>query len=1149
MLSRLILMLLGCLAIIVSGEASIASQSFVVSDYLNHRWTDEPVHFDFDITGNAGSCSMTDANGVPIPCQFTDTRYSKGRTKGIVWTVVSVEPNSSTRLFLKTGRQVARTVTVKRQNGTLILSNDRMAVLLPQLPGKLMQPVDLRSIPAPLRSLRSVGGKWLGGGKWINTGPVLRVVEASTSLLENGPVRVTVRQTLKFVDGRYYHATIQLVVRQDAVMVSEDTNVDAPKTAFRFSMQPGLAANRLLWHNQGKETDNAKPWELTDTRINFDKENVVCSLRPWSFWWEGGITEWAGFYQEGKQAFVGVLALRPSHWSPDQWDGFEHTAVPVTAGPNGRLDLSFGLLATKRKTTDGKEAEVSLHREWALTVGTLSENQVDSNGVTKLRRQLIKYSEFPLDEVKDYAFNFAPTQPKKRHPCLILMPTDVARVRRQAKTLPSIKEQVDRVCHEVNDGGNAADTLNNEGWEAFYDKRYLGNYRVETLPSAYMGSGDPLYSRFMAAAVKGIARDIMNAFLEKPTRPAIGAYGPWQSELPMRLLLNYDLIAGSGFLTQKEEKSMRSVLVFSAHVLAHPDYWNSEHGLCSANPNMTSSIRLPQGLLGLYLEGHPDSKKWQEVAEKELKRELAEWIKPGGAWVENSGYQYASLDGIFLLAQAIRNMQGRDYFADPKLRATMEYYGFLLTPPDPRFPQKKTLNEKHPMVQPSIGDMFSGFITCFNGWMAAATARTDPAYSARQQFYWKSQGSYLGSAGRAKGFTLALTDPDLPAAAPVDLSCAFPGFGSLLRTSWTDSRSTYVAHRTGPNLHHYHDDFNSIVLYAKGAPLCTDFGNCYEPVRRDEAWYHNCVSFNKPDSPKRWGPTGELVNICSLPDTLHYSYGKSSANGRQEDHRHILLVKSADPMGANYVVMRDITAGGQPNQDFYWNLWCLSEDPEIAGSTIHFPGQFGVDLDIHVLSPVNPYIEKDQWEWKQGIYVWGDFAEKQYGVHISKQGASEDYLTVLYPRTQGQAPARVSILDSQVGAKVEHSEGVDFILLSPGKSSTVDTANVRLRGEIAFARIHMDGTLHLAVVKGEDCAARFGDWELSASGPVAVKITDDEVTGESDADAHTAALTLPRSWADASVLLDGKQVDVERTGRAIVLLFTSGYHRFVVKRK
>jgi len=609
--------------------------------------------------------------------------------------------------------------------------------------------------------------------------------------------------------------------------------MDAPKAAICFSMQHGLEADRVFWNNQSIKTAHAGSWQLSETALKFDKEEVICKLRPWSFAWLGDITAWAGFYRSGANEFLGILALHPSHWSPTGWDGFDRTEIPVAMGRNGKLDVTFSLVATK-KDKSRSDTLMPLHREWALTAGTVKQHiSTDSRALPKLRRQLIQYSEFPLDQVKDYGFDFAAAKADQKHPYLILTRDDLQRVRRQAQTVQSVKDETDSAIYSIR-SANAEVTLRKEGWESFYT--HLDTNLMEKLQEAYLGSVDPIFGQMMAAAVKGFARNLLNMFLERPTRPSLAAYGPWFSIDVLRLLLYYDFIAGTGFLTREEEFKIRNSLVFSAQVLSHPDYWDPIRGLATANPNMTNSIFLPRGLLGLYLAGHPQADQWLKGAEQELQMELKEWISPGGAWIESPHYQAVSLDGMFLLSEAIRNVQGRDYFADPRFKAMMDYYGFLLTPPDRRFPPRPRQDmPTAPMTIPALGDTFPGWITCFNGWMAKATAKTDPAYGAQQQFYWKAQNYYLGGTERANGITMAVTNPELPDKAPTELSRAFPGFGSILRSSWTQNNATYVCHRTGPTFHHYHDDFNSIVLYAKGAPLCVDFGNVYQLVTDFEA--------------------------------------------------------------------------------------------------------------------------------------------------------------------------------------------------------------------------------------------------------------------------------------------------------------------------
>ena len=1162
-----------CLALPALG-ATAPLQTFTVRDYLQHAWSNEIVHFPISYRAWSipGLLTLTDTEGKPVPSQVSGLGHHWLRITGTVWTVVTVPPNGEVTLRLQPGESPRSSLRLLAQEGEYVLRNDLMALRLPRLPGAIPQPRELSTLPAPLLSVAAGDAKtWLGQGIWTHGDAALLVRDATTSVIEEGPVRVTVRYRLTLTDGRFYQADISLGDRQDCALFTDDSDIDSPTTSFRFSFQPGLNADRVYWRNSwfGEPSKGLVPGPLS-----FDKEQVVFSMRPWYFWWLKDKTVWAGFYKDGAEPFVGVTGVRPSRWSPYGWDGFDRTELPVTARPGGQLDLTLALQAwTRQPNTNVLTAleEVAhaysqevlagtdcpkvypLHRELAFTVGAVSGHVTRDETRAKMRLQLVKYSQFPLDEVKDYAFDFRPSHPERKHPFLLFTQADIERARCQAKTVAAVTAEVAKATAYI--AGCGGDALvakiqkEPDGWKKFYRENYVGNGLNGSVPQAYAASGDRKYGIMLAAGIKGIARDNLVNVLEAPWRPDLGSFahvypGNWTS-----LLFSYDALAGSDYLSAEEKSDIEHSLVFGAHVIAHPDYWTPERGLCSANPNMTALVRLPRGLMALFLEGHPKAEAWLRIAEAELQHEVKAWISPGGAWIECPGYQGASLDPMFPFMQALKNGKRRDFFADPRIKATMDYYGFLLTPPDRRFPTQNTNGLPSPMTLPSIGDMWTGSTAIFPGWTAMATAASDPAFSARQEFFWKAMLSPYGTM-YTPGYTIVLTDPDLPATPPQELSRGFPGFGSVLRTSWTDPLASYVCHRTGPYLHHYHDDYNEIVYYAKGAPLCVDFGNLYQPFQRCEAWYHNRVSFAKTNSPSPGESSGELVEVRTLPRTIDYSQGKSQGGGGQQNQRHILLVKSADPLGANYVILRDRTVDGPTNRIFYFNLFCLAGDPQITGNAVHFPGQLGVDLDVHVMAPAAPQIEKDHWDWKQYIGRWGNISEDQHGIRVVKEGSTEDFFTVLYPRAAGQGPAEVTAVCSNAAVEVAHMEGRDLVLLSPDHPTTVARGDTRLAGEIALARRYANGDVRLAVVKGTNAMASLGPWELRSSGPTAIEITAaGGLVGESSGDAHTACITLPPDHRAAGVALDGKPMAAQRDGIHLVLSLPAGPHSFSIIEK
>ena len=81
---------------------------------------------------------------------------------------------------------------------------DLMALRLPRLPGVLAAPAQLTSLPAPFLALAGRDRtNWLGRGLWVGKpDQSLLVKQATTRIIEQGPVRVTVRYRLLLKIGR-----------------------------------------------------------------------------------------------------------------------------------------------------------------------------------------------------------------------------------------------------------------------------------------------------------------------------------------------------------------------------------------------------------------------------------------------------------------------------------------------------------------------------------------------------------------------------------------------------------------------------------------------------------------------------------------------------------------------------------------------------------------------------------------------------------------------------------------------------------------------------------------------------------------------------------------------------------------------------------
>ncbi len=234
-------------ALLVSAvAAAVPLQTFTVNEALGHRWADELLHFDFSVPLTP-SLALVDGAGQAVPCQFTDVRRdaAKKRMTGKVWTVCTLEPQGTISFSLQAGKPDAATgLKLVAEGGSYWLRNEKMALRIPQWPGKLAQPTKLTTLPPPLATVRAAEGTWFGEGKWVNEGAPISVKEATTTVVEQGPIRVTLQQKLVFTDGKSYTALISLASRQELALISEDSALEAPKAAFRFSVRPGLQPDR-----------------------------------------------------------------------------------------------------------------------------------------------------------------------------------------------------------------------------------------------------------------------------------------------------------------------------------------------------------------------------------------------------------------------------------------------------------------------------------------------------------------------------------------------------------------------------------------------------------------------------------------------------------------------------------------------------------------------------------------------------------------------------------------------------------------------------------------------------------------------------------------------------------------------------------------
>jgi hypothetical protein len=141
----------------------------------------------------------------------------------------------------------------------------------------------------------------------------------------------------------------------------------------------------------------------------------------------------------------------------------------------------------------------------------------------------------------------------------------------------------------------------------------------------------------------------------------------------------------------------------------------------------------------------------------------------------------------------------------------------------------------------------------------------------------------------------------------------------------------------------------------------------------------------------------------------------------------------------------------------------------------------------------------------------------------------------------------VKPLAGGAGVRVNHAEGIDWLLCSPGVPAALDDGSVHLKGEIALVRKDPDGehwqAVRLAVMRGE---ASCDGWTLRSDGAASLRATPQSISGESSGPAHAVVIRVPKDKAGMPALLDGKALPVRWEGDTVTLALPAGDHQFML---
>jgi len=1034
----------------LAGEPPQTLWQTTLKDRIGHAWSGELVHFDIPIrlAADPAHHRLIVAEGdtaAEIPFQTTVSPDRKRQ----LWCVVNLSPFAEKTLRLE-ARPAATDITTPMPATE---AKDRWQIesgaLRIEVPRSIADRTAENDAPPPLLRLQNAAGSpWVGAGRFKGTGDLLSLKAA----VHRGPVTTEATLHYEFEKGKY-DAWLRLIRGQPEVLWMERGEFQSSDASLEWDLagfEPGTGVwdyyrTQSEWRKTALGVSKAYPIE--------DGQAETTTFTPWVQWWMDDVSTWLELWDKEKAWAIGIFTGDPLDWGPEDREAYRAAAFRLDRqGRRAKLHLPL------RKGT----------RTWGLSLAPRTpDERIGPNttvGPADTARRQIKYAESPLDEVKDYVLTDA--TPPTSYPLFAITKADRERLRGAApQGIPFLQKLAEaaewaRKARPIEDAEgfwHLGVPPDQRPWPALPPKDTLAAAALLGIPWAAESHLRCMVLRESLGCVENILRHV--------TGPGMGiAPHNWMCGGPLAYLPPLADLA-MPHLSSRERDVLCARLLFLAYKLASERYWAPRLGF-SANPNMTTLVYAELAFLSFLFPKHPMAAEWRKAGVGEMFHEVETWSGPNGGWLEAPHYATVALDHIVAIGYATKNLGlGDKLLYHERLKKSIEWLAKIATPPDPRFH-----GLRH---SPPIGNTWLYETTCLPGYMAKVWRDRDPAYANAMQWMWEQQGRPLhpgigGAYPTTDGFREALFSPFPSLGPPQWGSEQFPGSGAILRAHFPGDRETQLYLIQGKLHDHYDDDQGSFELWGKGRPLLCDFGyNGYDPAE-----HHNRMDINGP---------GDIVAFATTPaaDFLHNRQGAWD--------RRILFVKDPDPLGPNYVLIRD-TVGKDAARPGNWRLWMnASEPPQLDrqdDTTVRARGRHDVDLDLWFPPAAKALLPLDKGSLKTDFlsiktHSAGPPSTDQYGLHlVLEPGASLPF--ILYPRLRDEKPPALFVHGTPEAIELASPAGTDYLFLSP-ESRELRVANIRFKGTVGVVQARGKQVTLTLCAPGE---LSFGRLELAGERPV-----------------------------------------------------------------
>ncbi|MBI2193880.1 MAG: hypothetical protein HYU36_18030 [Planctomycetes bacterium] len=924
----------------------------------------------------------------------------------------------------------------KHTEGRLELANGRLALAMPALGETNLG--SARSIPPPIRALRGPDGVWFGEGSWSSLSPVWETLIVERTA--DGPIFAEVSLSFRDPGGLAYQVTVQLPAEEDYALIEERCPA--------------------VYHAQGGWTldlsANYRPERIRDFRGYQafppgpleKKPGVVAHLRPWTFAQIFTHRDYLGILpSEGRQDAVGLMAINGSSWR--RADGRPYWPEADFSSRNG-----WKLPGLDQAVQVVREVGETVHVRFPLSGGyRVSGLAVYDHSLDRGRYVLedIRHeaSETPLSDVMEMILDWPESTPR---PHLYGNPQVFDEAR---KRFDPNDPWVSHACAEFKAlmSGKTADAQALR-LSLLTEAQSLSRYWTppEPFPPA-----DPEQPRVRAGYVGTGLRAI--------------EVGPKARNLAGR----YDLACALGILNEDDRRRVRAALAFAAYKFADPEFFAP---LCALG-NFKVDGYFSLAVIALTFPDHPHSARWLAEAQRQLGEDLDQgiYLYESGAGNECEIYRAMSVNFLTQLALLLKIHGLPELAGHPRLAAALQWFVEFSVPPVPR------LSHGLPRVLPFDGDTTTTTAQVYGmfGLGAVLYRETRPDLSKLLAWAWKQSGQepFHGHGINNLGVVNALyLDRNLQESPPDSFpSRQVEGYGFVFHKDWGKPNEWMVFGKAGPASGHYHPSDGAVQVYAYGKPLVIGYGK-YPYLTA--TWRYTTLRL---DGRSHWsrGQTGPVftseacdaaelfVPVENVSRDREMSISELAATGQffqstwdsvmDVPPSHFARTMIYDRKGG-YVVLYD-RAG--PRYPSHWFAHVLSDSHTASDSVLHFRGQLGVDLDLHLLEPrgSQPVVEgpvSSQYAdaIKAAKLNWSNDHVDQQVVHVSGPPQT-DYLAILHPRpaaSPGQ-PLRIAARDKVW--EVRSDAGTSHFICSR-EAVRIEDGDFRFEGQRGAALRHADRT-------------------------------------------------------------------------------------------